>query len=239
MEGDVTPEAPVEVAPDQPAEVTTDTTPSFTDVDISEEPEGGATPEWLQERYKQMHGDYTRKTQELASTRQERQEEADFLEALRSDRDTQLAVLEQLQELLSESDDDGELEDGEEPNPLEQRLSQLEQERATERAAVLAKEITGHIEQLAKAAGVELDEHDLQSVFDGATGGDIGKQQTEDAFKAFHAREKARYDKWQKGYLASKQTGAQVPAGTSATDAPDLNDRNTRLSRFAAILTGD
>lgn len=44
---------------------------SFTDIDPNEAPEGDITSEWLQERYKQMQADYTRKTQQIAQLRQQ------------------------------------------------------------------------------------------------------------------------------------------------------------------------
>lgn len=240
--------APVEVTDQQPVEPTTtsaDVTPeveSFTDLDLNE-PDGGFTPDWLQDRHKAMQGDYTRKTQAHAEAVKQHQEELAFLEALKSDPDTQLAVLEELSQLLSESDDDSDDEalegEGDQPNPLEGRIAELENERATERAQALGKEIASHIDQLAKDAGVDLDDDDLHSIFEKSVGGnEIGKQQTEAAFKAWHARETSRHEKWQAAYLASKTAAAQVPAGTSATDAPDLNDRDTRLRRFAAMLQG-
>lgn len=216
-------------------------TETFTDLDPNESPEGGHTPEWLSERHKQMQADYTRKTQAHAEAVKQHQEGIDFLEALRSDPDTQLAVMQQLSELLGESgDDEGEFESTEEADPLQARIEQLEQERASERAQALGKEIHSHIEQLAKDAGLDLDEEEFRSIFGKATGGDtIDRTSTEAAFKTFQEKQKQQYDKWQKSYLASKQASAQVPAGTTATDKPDLNDRDTRLNRFAAILRGE
>lgn len=237
-------EAPVETT-DQPqitegAEPTVETTePSFTDIDPTETPEGDITPEWLQERHKAMQADYTRKRQADAETAKARTEELEFLDALKSDRETQQAVLEQLQEILAESESDGETEAPAEKNPLEERLAQLEQERMVEKAAALKTQITGHIEQLAKDAQVELDEHDTAEVFKRATAGEqVNKTTTEAAFKAFADREKAKQEKWQKAYLESKQAPSQLPTGTQAQETPDLSDRETRIKQFAARIRG-
>lgn len=237
--------APVETT-DQSLEA--DVTPAvadvedrFTDFDPAEQPEDGVTPEWLQERYKQMQGDYTRKTQAAAETARQRQDELDFIEALRSDPDTQRAVLEQLSEMLSgESDDEDLIDDSDAVDPMEERLAQLEQERATEKATALATEVTSHIEQLGKDAGFELDDDDVKAVFQGAVGGNkpINRDTTVQAFKDFQARRQALHDKWQKSYLNSKQASQQVPAGGSATDAPDLSKHENRVAQIAARLMG-
>lgn len=238
--------APVETA-DQP-EVTAappeqgtsaEAVESFTDVDPTEKPaEGEVTPEWLQERYKQMQADYTRKRQAEAETAKERAEELEFLESLRSDRETQQAVYEQLLEILAESEEESE-EEGDEPSELEQTVRQLQQAEDERQAASLAKNVVSHIEQLAKDAKVELDESELSELFNSAIAGEeVNSAGTEAAFKAWTARRAAMHDKWQKAYLASKEAPTPLPNGQSATDKPDLSDRDVRISRFAAILEG-
>lgn len=214
---------------------------SFTGLDPNEAPEGGHTPEWLQERYKQMQGDYTRKTQELSETASSRAEELEFLESLRSDPDTQRAVLEELQALLDgESDGEEVVDDSEAHDPFEERLNQLEQERATEKAQALGQQIFTHIEQLAKDANLDLDVEEFQTIFEKALAGErIGKDVTETAFKEYQSRETAKHDKWQRAYLASKSASQQVPAGQTANESPNLNDTATRRARFAAILSGE
>lgn len=214
---------------------------SFTDIDPNEAPEGDVTQEWLQERYKQMQADYTRKRQADAEAARERQEELEFLEALRTDRETQQAVYEQLLEILAESDeDDGSaLEEGDDESDLERTVRELREAEDERQASALASSIVSHIEQLAKDANVELDEQDMKELFDGAIAGDqVNSSNTEAAFKNWQARRQAMYDKWQKDYLASKQAPTQLPDGQSGTDKPDLSDRETRIARMAAILQG-
>ena len=108
-----------------------------------------------------------------------------------------------------------------------------------ERAQALGREIQDHIRQLAEEAKLELDDEDMQSIFDRATSGNIGRAETEAAVKYFADRQKSLYDKWQKGYLASKQSPtAQIPNGSSATEVPDLKDDKKRREFFASILRG-
>jgi hypothetical protein len=67
----------------------------------------------------------------------------------------------------------------------------------------------------------------------------VNNTSTEAAFKSWHTRQQAQHEKWLKQYVASKRPSTtQVPAGQSATDKLDLNDRDTRIQRFAAILQG-
>jgi hypothetical protein len=213
----------------------------FTDLDPAEKPEGEITPEWLQERYKQMQADYTRKRQADSETAKQRAEELEFLEALRSDKEVQQAVFEQLQELLSEEEMEEleeELEGGEESD-LERQVRELREVEEQRQASALASQLVTHIEELAKEAKFELDEQDMKEIFDAAISGDeVSTEATLSAFKAFHARREALREKWLKEYVQSKQPATQIPSGTSATEKADLSDRDARISRMAAILGG-
>lgn len=235
-------EAPVETT-DPPTVEETETpveeVESFTDIDPAEAPDGEITAEWLQERYKQMQADYTRKRQAEASTAKERQEELEFLEALRSDPETQKAVLEQLQELLDEDESDDEYDDDDEDpeSDIERQVRELREAEESRQTQALAKAVVTHIEQLAKDSELELDEDDLRDIFGRATAGDqVNNQATESAFKAWQDREKAKHTKWQASYLKSKQAPTQVPPGQSAEETPDLSKREERIKRMAAIL---
>lgn len=253
---EVTGEAPEVTTPDQPA-VAEATAPapepqveeSFTTFDPESTPEDQeVTQEWLQERYKQMQADYTRKRQADAEAAKAHGEELQFLEALRSDPETQRAVFEQLQELLAEAGDedmdeldydDDEAGDEADPlSPLEQRLAQLEAEREAEKAEALAGQIVEHIQSLATEHELDLEEDDLRAIFDQATAEGVSKQDTEAAVKAFAERQAAREQKWQEKYLATKQAPSQLPAGTAGTDAPDLSNADVRQRRMAALLGG-
>lgn len=231
-----------------PSGTSADQVESFTDIDPDEKPEGEVTPEWLSERYKQMQADYTRKRQADAETAKQRAEELEFLESLRSDPETQRAVYEQLADLIADLDEDDYDENDEfsdddvDPQQAElarqvEELRQAEEERT---ARALASSLVEHIESLGKEAGIELDEADLRDIFGQATAGDkVNQDVTKAAFTAWHNREKAKQQKWQERYLASKQAPAQVPPGQSAQDAPDLSNRDERIRRMAAILQSE
>lgn len=229
------------VTEDAPEGTSVEQVESFTDIDPTEAPEGDITNEWLQERYKQMQADYTRKRQADSETAKQRAEELEFLESLRSDKDTQQAVLEQLQELLAEQTDETEL--ATEADPAAELRTQVEQLRAAEeqrQASALSSAIVSHVEQLAKDSGVELDEDDLKDIFSRATAGDqVNQDVTSAAFKAWNDRRQALHTKWQKSYLDSKTAPTQVPAGTSAQETPDLSKHENRVARMAAILSGN
>jgi hypothetical protein len=240
--------APDLEVPDQPADdvapVEAETTEErFTDLDPAEAPEGEITAEWLQERYKQMQADYTRKRQAEAETAKQRAEELEFLEALRTDREVQQAVLEQLQEVLSDEEMEELYEDlDEDATPetdLERQVRELAAIEQQRQAQHLASQVVDHIESLAKGANVELDEDDLRDIFDAAISGDeVNGTTTEQAFKDFHARQQAKHDKWLKSYLASKQPAAQIPSGQSGTEKVDLSNADNRIARMAAIMQG-
>lgn len=215
---------------------------SFTDVDPNEKPEGDITPEWLQERYKQMQADYTRKRQADAETAKARADELEFLDALRNDPETQKAVFEQLQELLAAEEESGEFEDPEaaasEESELERTVRELRERAEQQEMQQLATSIMSHIETLAKEAGVELDEADTSDLFRLATAGEISNATTQQAFQQWHARETAKQARWQQAYLASKQAPTQVPAGTAAAEKVDLSKSENRIARMAAIIGG-
>jgi hypothetical protein len=248
MAEDVQPEAPETTDQPEPEEVSApegtsaDEAPeveeSFTDLDPAEAPEGEVTQEWLNERYKQMQADYTRKRQADSATAKERAEELEFLEALRSDRDTQQEVLDYLREQL-EAESDEEF-DGEEEDPIASKVRELSEREERREAEALARNVVSHIEQLAKDAKLELDEDDLKDIFGSATSRDaVNNKNTQAAFEAWQKRESDKQAKWLKSYLASKQAPRQVPAGQSATESPNLSDHDERVKRMAAIMEGN
>src|SRR4051812_1406642 len=95
-------EAPA-AAQDQPVDVSTEApSPVETSAPVeaeqfSENFDPTTLPEELQPAYKQMHGDYTRKTQALSEQRKEAENAVAFIESLRSEEHRQ-AALQQLAE---------------------------------------------------------------------------------------------------------------------------------------------
>jgi hypothetical protein len=233
-------ETATDITPDTGVSVETGDT--FTDVTPTPEEGQEVTPEWLQERYKQMQADYTRKRQADAEAAKARADELEFLDALRNDPETQKAVFEQLQELLAAEEESGEFEDPEaaasEESELERTVRELRERAEQQEMQQLATSIMSHIETLAKEAGVELDEADTSDLFRLATAGEISNATTQQAFQQWHARETAKQARWQQAYLASKQAPTQVPAGTAAAEKVDLSKSENRIARMAAIIGG-
>jgi len=197
------------------------------------------TPERLMERHRQMQADYTRKTQEIADLRS-RSEELEFLDALRSDPETQQAVFEQLQELLSgtEGDDEdivGDVE-GMDETPLERQVRELRESQEARDASDTARHIVDHLDQLAEDAGIKLSDTELRRIFGEATSNGVGPQQTEAAFQAHVEYVKGIEKRAVERYLESKRSPQQVPTGTTAKDTPDLSNRDERIRRMAAIM---
>lgn len=229
--------APVEEAPevteaDPQESPSAEPVESFTDINPTELPEE-VTPEWLQERHKAMQADYTRKRQAEAEAAKTHQDDIAFLESLKSDPDTQRAVLEQLQELLAET----EVEPQEQADPRDERIANLEQAETQRQSVGLATALKNHIDQLAADAKVELDESDFEEIFQAAAAGEqINGDNTAKAFQAFHDRRQALHTKWQESYLKSKEAPQQLPDGQSATQTYDFNDVEERNRRFAAML---
>lgn len=237
MPEEIIDEAPVETT-DQPTVEETPSTEveSFTELDPNEAPEGGHTPEWLQERHRAFQGDYTRKTQELADLRKAHQDDLSFMEALRSDPDTQRAVFEQLQELIDAAAETEETPQAE-ADPRDTRIAALEKSEQERSALSLASNLKSHIDQLAADSKLELDDTDFEDIFRAATTGEqINPEGTAKAFKAWHDRQKAVEDRAIARYLKSKEAPEQLPPGTAATDTYDFNDEGERQRRMAAIL---
>jgi hypothetical protein len=90
-----TQEPPAQTAPDTPEPTTPD---SFTDVRYDDLPDELQTI--LKEREAQMQGDYTRKTQEIASQRAEAEQAMEFIQNLQTDPDFALQVRDEISQAL-------------------------------------------------------------------------------------------------------------------------------------------
>jgi hypothetical protein len=153
---------------------------SFTDFDPSEIPEAGVSPQWLKERYGQMQGDYTKKTQEIAETRRAKEELEGIVTALREgDPQTRRTTLSKLGVDQQAALEAFELEMAEAQEPQDQaqgdefdldfkdpRVDSLLQEREAEKAerAELAQQ--AEAEQYADEVGGKMEE-DLKVAFGG------------------------------------------------------------------------
>lgn len=228
-------DAPVETT-DQPTAETTEapapeTTESFTEFDPTDASQ--MTPEQIAERYKSMQADYTRKTQSHAEAVKAFEEDKALIDALRTDKDTQRAVFQELQELLEQAE-----ENGEELDPRDARIAALESVEQQRQALDLSTKLKTHIETLAKDAKLELDPDDFDDIFRQATASEtINPDVTKAAFEKWNKREQSKKDKILKDYLKSKEAPTQMTQGTSATDKEDFSP-DARIKRMAARMGG-
>lgn len=203
-------------------------------------------PPELQPAYKQMHGAFTKKSMSVAEQRKEAEGAIQFISALQSE-DQRTAALQQLVETIGEDavlealgievEDDGEDEPlgDDEPEFRDPRVDALLEERQRE-ADLKAQQqvedaITTEIDQLAKAAKVELDDFELNLIWDRifALDPDPGnKPPVKRAFEQITGY-KSRLTK------APARVPSPPPAGSSGAPSEDLSDpKNRRLAALAA-----
>lgn len=225
-----------------------------TDPDFAERFDPSSLDEALQEQYRSMRGDYTRKTQSLAEERkafeqqtQEHQNALDLFQALQEDPH---ATLQQLQELFAEGTDDEAYEyDPDDDNPETQLLSRLEQQeqrlqqfeaqqQAEQHQRQMLASMTAEVEQinqLRDKAGEqpitsdELDEIVKFTVPDER--GNVPLLSTYQALAAF-------FDRRQQAYIAGKRAPTPPGQGTPGSQKLDIKNEDQRLQHMKAILDG-
>lgn len=226
-----------EVAPAPEGEGTSAQVESFTDIDPSEPPPADASPEWLQERHKQMHADYTRKTQELAEQRKANEGDHAFMEAMRSgdpeafkllaeayDADPD-KVLEQFGLTQQEVDEAEEIVN----EVRDPRVDQILADKDREQQELIAREMGDHITKLAKEKGVELTPRQHRVIFQDAAEAGAVPDATIKAFEAWFTEDyEALSQQAIKGYRESKKaTSPPVKGGSPGVPAKGpLNERD-------------
>jgi len=224
------PAAPSAPAPEEPASST---------IDISQLPEEAQL--FIRARERELTGDYTRKTQELASQRQEAEQAMQFLQALNSDPQFASQVLDQLQHNLATAGyqvapDDYEVDEyGQqvEPDPYAQELTELQNWRAQMESQWLDANLAANLDrQLSVIQSQHQDwtDDDIQEVIDlgFATNGDLMK--AADQYQAVQDRALTRYLE-KKG---SVNTPAAVPPGSPAQQEP-FQPKTEKELRAAAM----
>lgn len=192
-------------------------------------------PPELQSRYKEMQGDYTRKTQELAQQRQEAENAIAIVQALENEdtRDEAFQyVAEQLgYEVAQELADEMGLEElEEEPQFFDPRVDQLLQIQEEQQIQQLDQKIQSQIDAAAKSAKLELTEAERSYVFriTAEMGPDAqGEPQVGEAMKQLQAILDAQAERLAK----SKEPAPSppLPGGNSPTPAtPTADDPKAR-----------
>lgn len=201
----------------------------------------------LQQRYKQMQADYTRKTQQLAQQRQEYEQQQMLLQALQSDDpNLQAQALEALG--LEFADDEDPYEDPDlEVDPLEELHSEVEQLKADRQQELLRRhqqqqvqQVEQHMDQqfaeIAKREGRQLSEREklAVSVLAGFVV-DNDPSGLPDMNAAFGWLSELR-EEWQQQYRASKQAARPVSSGQPGSPSFNFDDENERVGALAAVL---
>lgn len=212
-------------------------------------------PPELQDRYRQMHGDYTKKTQSLAEQRKEFEQAAqaaETLKRLQTDPEAQLAALRELAELhgYTLDDDNDEPEDTEPDDPVEalrQKLDAMEAEKATEREQQAQEQqlhaIDTHVTEQIKAFGEsqarQIPEDEESIIVSHAVSafppGNNGLPQIDQAIKAYESVINREVERRIEAYRQSKQAPAPG-SGQPGTTKEDLNDPEVRIRRMAAMM---
>jgi len=194
------------------------------------------TENW-QERYANLQPEYTRATQEAAQLRQQ-------LDALRSDPEAQTAFLRDLgYEIEEEAAPEPPQMDAdqlawlqqqldERVKPLEQTLSQAEQER---QVAALDEHFNQAFARISGELGGDLSEED-QAVLVGLAltmPAENGMPPTDKAWELMKRRDEAQAQRW----AQTKRTSHRVsPAGVAGTETPNLDDPAQRQAWMAQRL---
>lgn len=208
-----------------------------------------ALPEPLQERYRQMHGDYTRKTQELSEQRkqiEQAQEDLTLLDGLRNDPEAQKAFFAELVQTYGVDALNEWLPDDEEPGPddplsaFNSRLEAIEaaeqQRQASAQAAQLEAQLNEEIDALSQTEGVKFTKDERELLLDTTVTAMLQTNQAPDVNGAYQ-RLKAAEKAWQERYLASKNPGGTPPpAGPAGSPDIDLKDPDKRRERGIAAL---
>jgi hypothetical protein len=192
------------------------------------EPPSEAEVDW-QKRYADLQPEYTRTTQELSELRRER-ELYDMLIST-DDPDTRREVAQQLGYVLEESDEPQPPGEGEDPwaardarlDRIEQALTQRQQaEQDAQRAVEVRTAVDERLDQL----GLAKEDQDwvLAYAINALPATDDGMPDVGRAAQVFEERETARQKAWAK----SKQAPHIAPNGQSATEVPNLDDRQQR-----------
>lgn len=151
------------------------------DIDISSLPEEAQL--FIRARERELQGDYTRKTQEVAEQRREAEQAMQFLQALNTDPNFAMSVLSQLQGNLAAAgfDFDGgdEYFGGDEgPDPYQAEIARLEANQNAIQEMLYEQQLSASLDfQLARIAQDHPDwtDQDQQAIIDlgFATGGDL------------------------------------------------------------------
>lgn len=157
--------------------------PASRDIDVSGLPEEAQL--YLRARERELQGDYTRKTQEIAEQRREAEQAMQFLQALNSDPDFAYNVLNQLQGNLAaagysfdQGADEYGIDEDSGYDPYQAEIARLSQQQEAIQEAMLEQQLSANLDyQLSQIASQhpEWGDSEYQAIIDlgYATNGDL------------------------------------------------------------------
>jgi hypothetical protein len=230
---------------------------SFTDLDAALQALPDEAQHLVRERFNQMQGDYTRKTQEVSSLRQEAEQAIEFVQQLQSDPNFALEVRNEISTALEQagySPQEAEAEanrqvveaaqggDDEFGDPVAQKVQELEQKLAAWEAEQLTQQLENEFDRqdvAVRQSNPNWREEDMQHVYalSYATNGNL--IQAAELYKKEQERLIA-------DFLATKQTSSantpSIPGTTgSAQQQPEQFESllDPRLSRAAEAMLSE
>lgn len=129
-----------------------------------------------------------------------------------------------------EDDEDFDLEDDSDPNA--ERLSAVEQQLQSQQEAENLREFNAHLGDLAENAEIELSQRDQNYLLNASVEGGFTPEATEQAFKDWFEERKNHDKQVVERYLKTKQAPHVSKVGSSATELPDLDDRQKRIAHM-------
>lgn len=237
---------------------------SFTKFNLAEVPE--EYREHVEQAYKQLQGDYTRKTQETAEFRKNAEAAMSLADALRTP-EGQAQIFRELAELQGYQIDDGDLPEAEDDDAFTDELGEdapdwaralyeqnrelqewknsretAEQQAAEQYAqqqqeAAWDQSINSQLEQINKDLPEPLSEGYADAVVSHALALPPDQNGMPDLRKAYEALE-AEYKRREQAWAASKDAPHVATGGESASQVPSLDDDDERVKYMVERVTG-
>lgn len=218
---------------------------SFTNFNLNEVPDEHR--QYVEQAYKQLQGDYTRKRQADSQAAREAQERAEQYEALFSaleNPETQAEALAALGFDLEQADGPGLVENPElDPHQIQQVMSEWEQFKAQQQEQEMSQylesmeqELFSEIDAKTKHLG-GLPETVRDAIFDHALAIELTEDGQVDVARAVKDFEDDVFSWAQERYVNSKREAAQAPAGSSGQAKVDMADEGARVGRLAALIS--
>ncbi len=205
-------------------------------------------PDELQPAYKQMHGAWTRKTQELAEQRQQAEQANQLLQALQSDDENlRNQALDALGFEFADAEPDYDPGEDELLDPVDMLQSEVEQLKQAREQELMERQqqqqyqqLEQHMEQafadLAKGEGRQFSDKERTAL--AVLAGFIvdHDQSGMPNIQAAHEWLSGLREEWQQGYVQSKNAPRPASSGQPGVPSFDFDDEEQRINAMASII---